>query len=249
VAGNLMVPEPVQLSQVVRVADRGVRAWTSRYVLQVTSADATCGLAAGLLAFEARFGDSEPRAIAYLWLALALPLLWLAALALSGAYDTRFIGVGSDEFRRVLNAGVCLTAAVALVSYAAKMDVARGYVVIALPTVTCLDLLVRYRLRKSLHRRRARGSCMRRVVVVGHADVISDLITELRRETHHGLTIVAACVAGRARPASIGGIPVAGKLTDVADVVSPGISRRPAPISAWPPRSSMSRDHARRSGP
>ncbi len=218
-AGNLTVPEPVQLSQVVRVADRGVRAWTSRYVLQVTSADATCGLAAGLLAFEARFGNSEPRAIAYLWLALALPLLWLAALALSGAYDTRFIGVGSDEFRRILNAGVCLTAAVALASYAAKMDVARGYVVIALPTVTCLDLLARYRLRKNLHRRRARGSCMRRVVVVGHADVISDLITELRRETHHGLSVVAACVAGRARPASIGGVPVAGKLTDVADVV------------------------------
>jgi exopolysaccharide biosynthesis polyprenyl glycosylphosphotransferase len=219
VAGNLTVPEPVQLSQVVRVADRSVSTWTSRYVLRVTAADAGCGLAAGLLAFEARFGSSEPRAIAYLWLALALPLLWLTALALSGAYDKRFIGVGSDEFRRVLNAGVCLTAAVALASYATKTDVARGYVVIALPTLTCLDLLVRYRLRKNLHRRRARGSCMRRVVVVGHADVISDLIRELRRETHHGLTVVAACVAGRARPASIGGVPVVGRLADVADVV------------------------------
>jgi exopolysaccharide biosynthesis polyprenyl glycosylphosphotransferase len=220
VAGNLTVPEPVQLPQVVRVADRDVRAWTSRYVLGVTAADASCGLAAGLLAFQARFGSSEPRAIAYLWLALALPLLWLAALALSGAYDTRFIGVGSDEFRRVLNAGVCLTAAVALASYATKMDVARGYVVIALPTVTCLDLLVRYRLRKNLHRRRARGTCMRRAVVVGHADVISGLIKELRRETHHGLDVVAACVAGRARPASIDGVPVAGRLTDVTEVVS-----------------------------
>jgi exopolysaccharide biosynthesis polyprenyl glycosylphosphotransferase len=220
VAGNLTVPEPVQLPQVVRVADRDVRAWTSRYVLGATAADASCGLAAGLLAFQARFGSSEPRAIAYLWLALALPLLWLAALALSGAYDTRFIGVGSDEFRRVLNAGVCLTAAVALASYATKMDVARGYVVIALPTVTCLDLLVRYRLRKNLHRRRARGTCMRRAVVVGHADVISGLIKELRRETHHGLDVVAACVAGRARPASIDGVPVAGRLTDVTEVVS-----------------------------
>lgn len=219
VAENLTVPEQVQLDRVVRVAGRGVRAWTSRYVLRVTAADATCALAAGLLAFKVRFGSSEAQAIAYLWIGLALPFLWLSALSLSGAYDTRFIGVGSDEFRRVLNAGVCLTAGIAFVSFAAKADLARGYVVVALPTLTCLDLLVRYRLRKGLHRLRARGSCMRRVVVVGHADVIADLICELRRETHHGLTIVAACVAGRARPASIDGVPVAGWLTDVADVV------------------------------
>jgi exopolysaccharide biosynthesis polyprenyl glycosylphosphotransferase len=219
VAGNLTVPEPIPLGEVVRVADRNVRAWTSRYFLRVTAADACCALAAGMLAFEARFGASDTWAIAYLWLAFALPLLWLAALALAGAYDTRFIGVGSDEFRRVLNAGVCLTAAVAVVAYATKTGLARGYVLVALPSLTCLDLLVRYRLRKGLHRLRAHGSCMHRVVVVGHADVISDLINELRRETYHGLTVVAACVAGRARPASINGVPVQGRLTDVADVV------------------------------
>lgn len=218
-AGNLTVPEPMRLDHVVRVTDHGVSTWTSRYVLRVTAADASCGLAAGLLAFEARFGDSEPRAIAYFWLALALPLLWLAALALSGAYDTRFIGVGSDEFRRVLNAAVSLTAAVAVAAYATKAGLARGYVLVALPSLTCLDLLMRYLLRKGLHRLRAHGSCMRRVVVVGHADVISDLISELRRDTYHGLIVVAACVAGRARPASINGVRVAGRLADVADVV------------------------------
>lgn len=218
-AGNLTVPEVAQLGRAGRVAAQGGRAWTSRYLRTVAFADAGCGLIAGALAFEARFGDVGHKANAYLWLGLALPLLWLAALALSGAYDARFVGVGSDEFRRVLNAGVCLTAAVALASYATKMDIARGYVVIALPTLTCLDLLVRYRLRKNLHRRRARGSCMRRAVVVGHADVISGLICELRRETHHGLDVVAACVAGRSRPGSIDGVPVAGRLTDVADVV------------------------------
>jgi exopolysaccharide biosynthesis polyprenyl glycosylphosphotransferase len=219
VVGNLTVPEPMRLGEVVRVADRGVRVWTSRYVRRVTAADACCALAAGLLAFEARFGVSATWAVAYFWLALALPLLWLAALALARAYDTRFIGVGSDEFRRVLNAAVCLTAAVAVVAYATKTGLARGYVLVALPTLTCLDLLVRYWLRKGLHRLRARGSCMRRVVVVGHPDVISDLISALRRETYHGLTVVAACVAGRARPTSINGVPVAGRLTDVAAVV------------------------------
>ena len=49
--------------------------------------------------------------------------------------------------------------------------------------------------------------------------MISGLISELRRDTHHGLNVVAACVAGQARPASINGVPVEGRLADVPDVV------------------------------
>ena len=41
-------------------------------------------------------------------------MLWVAALWLAGGYDVRFIGTGSDEFRRVLNAAVGLTAGVAI---------------------------------------------------------------------------------------------------------------------------------------
>ncbi len=219
-AGNLTVPEALHVEQSVRTVGRRVTPWTSRYLRVVTLADIGCGLTAGVLAFEVRFSVAGQRPNAYLGLGLALPLLWLAALALSGAYDTRFIGVGSDEFRRVLNAGVCLTAAVALASYATKAGVARGYVVVALPTLTCLDLVVRYRLRKRLHRRRARGTCMRQVVVAGHAGVIADLIGMLRRETYHGMTVVAACVAEPPRPAVIDGVPVAGGLDDIPDVVS-----------------------------
>jgi exopolysaccharide biosynthesis polyprenyl glycosylphosphotransferase len=118
-----------------------------------------------------------------------------------------------------LNAGVGLTAAIAVVSYAAKIDLAREYVVIALPCMTTIDLLGRYFLRKRLHRLRAQGSCMRKVVVVGHPDVISDLAAVLRRDTYHGLLIVGACAVGADRPATIEGIPVIGGLHSVADVV------------------------------
>ena len=88
----------------------------------------------------------------------------------------------------------------AIVSYATKTDLARGYVVIALPSLTVLDLLARLTLRKRLHKLRALGSCMRKVVVVGHLDVVADLAAVLRRETYHGLSVVAACVAGASGP-------------------------------------------------
>ena len=72
------------------------------------------------VAAQIRFGNNVTPT--YLALSLALPVLWIAALWLAGAYDVRFIGTGSDEFRKVLNAGVSLTAAVALFSYAINLS-------------------------------------------------------------------------------------------------------------------------------
>ena len=193
--------------------------WTTGYRRRALVADAGCALAGGLLAFQVRFNAQVSSAWVYLLLSLALPLVWLLSVWLAGGYDSRFIGVGSDEFRRVLNAGVCLTATVAIVAYAAKADLARGYVVLALPTLTALDLIARFRLRKRLHKSRRQGGCMQKVVVVGHPDVVADLAAELRRETHHGLSVVAACVVGPEQPAEIDRIPVIGGLGNVVTVV------------------------------
>lgn len=170
--------------------------WETGYLRTAVLADACCGLLAGLLAFTLRFDGNTLAGGYYLAVSLFLPALWLAAVGLAGGYDSRFIGVGTDEFRRVLNAGVFLTAAVAIVSYAAKADLARGYVVIALPMLTTLDLLARFALRKRLHRRRRDGQFMRKVVVVGDAAVAAELAASLRREAYHGLLVVAACVTG-----------------------------------------------------
>jgi len=218
-AENLTVPEPLQLGQVSRIAARSGATWQSNYLRQVVIADGGCGLVAGLLAFEVRFSGDAAGALGYFWLGLTLPLLWLGALALAGAYDARFIGVGTDEFRRVVNTGVCLTAAVAIVAYASKTDIARGYVVVALPCLTVFDLLARYWLRKRLHRLRDLGYCMRKVVVVGHPDVIAELATVLRRDAYHGLSVVAACVLGLECPDEIDGIPAVGGLVNVIDEV------------------------------
>ena len=218
-AEKITAPEPLQVGQVAQIAARSAAAWTASYLRRVVIADGCCGLAAGLLAFEVRFGADASGAPGYFWLGLALPVLWLAALALAGAYDTRFIGVGTDEFRRVVNTGVCLTAAVAILAYASKTDIARGYVVVALPCLTAFDLLARYWLRKRLHHLRTLGNCMRKVVVVGHPDVIGELAAVLRRDTYHGLSVVAACVLGPECPDEIDGIPAVGGLVNVIDEV------------------------------
>src|SRR5712691_2006876 len=202
-----------------RPATAGTKAWTTGYLRRAAVVDGACALAAGLLAAQARFGSEGHLPAAYLGFTCALPAVWCAAVLLAGGYDSRFIGLGSDEFRRVLNAAVTLMAGVAVLSYFAKLNLARGYMAVALPSVALLDLSGRYLLRKRLHRLRSLGWCTRRVVAVGHPEAVADLVTTLRRESYHGLSVVAICLAGPARTDEVADVPVAGELGSVSAAV------------------------------
>jgi exopolysaccharide biosynthesis polyprenyl glycosylphosphotransferase len=193
--------------------------WTRSYLRWAVLTDFGCGLAAGALALYVRFAGHGDLPASYVGFAVALPALWCSSVALAGGYGQRIFGAGSDEFRRVLNAAVGLAAGIAIISYAAKIDFARGYFVIALPSVAAVDLAARYRLRKHLHRLRRVGSCMQRVVAVGHAPAVADLVATLRRDKYVGLSVVGACLADRSRPAEVAGVPVFGELSSVSAAV------------------------------
>jgi exopolysaccharide biosynthesis polyprenyl glycosylphosphotransferase len=172
-----------------------------------------------VLALYVRFAGQGYRPASYIAFAIALPALWIGSVALAGGYEARFIGAGSDEFRRVLNAAVGLAAGVAIVSYAFNVDFARSYFLLALPSVAAVDLAARYQLRKRLHRLRIQGSCMQRVIAVGHAPAVADLVARLRRDKYNGLSVVGACLAGRTMLDEIAGIPVFGGLGKVSAAV------------------------------
>jgi exopolysaccharide biosynthesis polyprenyl glycosylphosphotransferase len=203
--------------QVERPTARRLSTWTRDYLREAALADLGCAAVGVFMAAQIRFGnDITPM---YLALSLALPVLWIASLWLAGAYDVRFIGTGSDEFRKVLNAGVSLTAAVAIFSYAINLELSRGYVVIALPSVTLFDLVARFAMRKRLHRLRASGRCLHNVVAVGHELAVADLVTELGRDRYHGLTVTGACVVRPGECDEVVGVPVYGGLDDITAAV------------------------------
>jgi exopolysaccharide biosynthesis polyprenyl glycosylphosphotransferase len=209
------------LAAVPRPALADPATWQGRYLQTLVAVDGVCALAGGLAALFIRFEDPALGQVPYVIFTLSLPFLWWLSVALARGYDPRIVGLGSDEFRRVFNAAMGLTAAIAIVSYATRGDVARGYVLIALPCTTVLDLAARYALRKRLHRRRVRsGAFMRRVIAVGHVDGVADLITELRREPHHGLTVVGACLTTESAETQVAAVPVCGGLERVESAVS-----------------------------
>jgi exopolysaccharide biosynthesis polyprenyl glycosylphosphotransferase len=197
-----------------RSAAGRLTAWVKGYLRAVVVADCACAGVGAFAAVELRFPKDVTGT--YIALSMALPILWLVSLSLAGGYDVRFIGTGSDEFRRVINAGVSLTAAVAIISYATNVELSRAYLLISLPSMTAMDLVARYAMRKRLHRMRLAGHCLLNVVAVGHELAVADLIIELRRDQYHGLRVVAACLASPAGRADVAGVPVYGGLDDVS---------------------------------
>jgi exopolysaccharide biosynthesis polyprenyl glycosylphosphotransferase len=201
-----------------RVLDRK-RGWEQRYLRTMVALDLAVGAAAGVLAYELRFGGELTRLTrTYLVLSILLPFVLVGALGLAKAYDRRFLYVGTQEYDRVIRGGLALTAAAAIASYALEIPTARSYVLIALPAATATLVVARFALRRQLHYRRDQGTCLRRVVIVGHELAIISLARQLSRERFHGLKVVGACV-----PAGSDGrigVPVYGTFDEVAAAVN-----------------------------
>jgi len=213
------------------------RKWERSYVAATIAIDTSAALVAATAAYMGRFGDHP--ASNYLWgyiaLSASLPVLWLAAMWVARAYETRFLTVGYEEFRRVLIAAVAVIATVGTFSWATKAEVARGYVIIALPLATMLTLLGRYSARKFVHRRRRTGDFMSNVLLVGHGHPAADLVRQMRRDAHHGMRIVGACVPNGSQSEELAavGVPVLGSFEDV-DKLVPGTAADAVAVLACP---------------
>ena len=167
--------------------------WEARYIKLLLVIDFGATLLATLAAFVLRF-QGDQYADWYLMFSVLIPPAWVALLAVAHAYERRVLFDGGEEYQRVLRAGARLTLGIALASYVAKVDIARGYLLIVLVLTTALSLVGRFVLRKVLHRARRGGAYMHRVLALGHATAVTQMIQQLHRRSHHGLQIVGACL-------------------------------------------------------
>ncbi|MFI7544411.1 sugar transferase [Actinoplanes sp. NPDC049599] len=211
------------------VRDRQIRdlaaqpGWRGRYAQRLCLIDWGVGLVASSSALLLRFGaySIEPFLWQYLLLTLLFPLAWIAVLALNRAYEPRHLFVGTDEYARVVRSGIGLIAGLAIISFAFDLRLARGYVLIAVPLATVVDLSARYVFRQLLHRSWARGERLHRVILVGHARAVADMTQRLRHESHHGLGIIGACLPpGPGGEVTAGLPPIYGNFDDVAAAVN-----------------------------
>ena len=202
--------------------------WTHRYQLQLVAIDLVAASVAVAVAFAGRFGalPSVEGLAVDLAFALAMPLGWIGVLALNRAYEGRVVGVGPTEFERVFRAFLHLSVLTGFVAYAFKQDVARGFIVVALPLALALDLAGRQAARASLRRRRARGEAMTPVLAIGGPESVARFAALLRKDRSAGMRVVGACVP----PAVVAdsdirhdlmafGVPVLGDVDSIRDSV------------------------------
>jgi exopolysaccharide biosynthesis polyprenyl glycosylphosphotransferase len=199
-----------------------VDVWERHYLRLVVLVDLAVILASTLLALHIRFGsaDHSVSGLSYPMLSVLLVPIWLGALLIARAYEMRFLGTGADEFKRVTTGSLRLMAVLAIVAYIFKIDLARGYVAVALPVGTVLLLLGRYGCRRWLHARRRGGQFMRRVIVVGGVDGVRDLASQLSHDPYVGYTLVGACLPTSSETFALPEVPVLGSLTQVLDAVA-----------------------------
>ena len=230
--GALALLEQLAEPPVARAVDeqqlpaRTTMRWQRKLVRLLVLSDLLGAVVAGVVAVEAR-----PPHGAYIAATLAFPFVWLLACAATRSYELRFLGTGSEEFKRVFDAGVRLLATVAVLSLAFKIDVARLYVVIIFPLAVVLTLLLRYVARQVLHHLRNQGRCLHRVVVVGRERSCAELVQQLRREPYAGFSVVGACI-DRPTTDRVEDVPVVGSSGSVIEALKATDADTVA-IGAW----------------
>ena len=135
-----------------------------------------------------------PTGLAYYAVVGLLPLVWIAAIGLTRGYESRYFGSGPEEFRSVLLAGIELIAVVAVTAYLARIEIARGVIVLSVPAMILLSFLVRYCVHFDLARRRYMGLRMRRVLIVGGIGQATMLRRQLEASSADGFQVVVTCV-------------------------------------------------------
>jgi exopolysaccharide biosynthesis polyprenyl glycosylphosphotransferase len=125
----------------------------------------------------------------------------------------------------VLAASFWTFGAIAIITLLLKVDIARGYLAVALPSGAIGLLLTRAIWRGYLARNRARGGYQTAVLVIGEIDAVESLANDLVRNPTDGYDVVAVGIPGYGPPrgehATVNGrmVPIIGGESDALEAI------------------------------
>ncbi|MFG6503087.1 sugar transferase [Microbacterium sp. P05] len=161
--------------------------------------------------------DSRISDFSYWTFSILLIVAWMWALTFNDSRSYRIIGTGSTEYVRIATTSVRLFGVVAIIAFLARIDVARGFLLISLPLGILVLLAERWLWRKWLGVKRKSGTHSARVLLVGSESSVSQIARELERSPSSGYTVVGACVPSGRIAGTIAGtdIPIMGSVSAV----------------------------------
>jgi exopolysaccharide biosynthesis polyprenyl glycosylphosphotransferase len=194
--------------------------WQRRYAATLRVSDFFVVSAAVLLSQFVRFGPTwTPTGYPHYYVTTYSALFiaaWLCALVAFRTRSPRLIGTGLEEYRRVVTASLSTFGVIAIVSLLLKLDIARGYLALALPVGAIGLVLTRWAWHRQIISKRSKGHCQTAVLAFGELDAVEHLVEELTQDPTEGYQVVGIAVPGygpsRGEHLTIGGhaIPVVG---------------------------------------
>ncbi|MFC6010634.1 sugar transferase [Nocardia lasii] len=187
----------------VRVRNSTQRqSWQAAFVQRLAVTDVIAVFGAVAAAQAIRFGGPVdpplawplPYEVGYSVVSLALALGWLALLHGYGSRTPQVVGAGSEEFRRLVSATLRLFGVLAILALLFRVEVARGYLAIALPVGLAGLVAGRLAWRVRLRRWRAQGRCLTSVLVVGAPEAAQAMATAFTDHPGSGYDVVGVCV-------------------------------------------------------
>ncbi|MET0861425.1 MAG: sugar transferase [Microbacterium sp.] len=177
------------------------RVWSRNYRLRLRLTDAATVLFAVGVAFFARFGHDESLnefsqvETQYGLISATIICAWLIALAAFRTQDSRVIGAGASEYKRIVNASATAFGLLAIVFLILNIDVARGYFLLALPIGTLGLLSAHWLWRQWLIAQRNHDHYLCRAVVVGTLDDVGYVIRQIQQKSGAAYNVVGAVVS------------------------------------------------------
>jgi len=202
--------------------------WRKRSSRLLRIVDAFVVIWAVVGAFLIRFGvDPEftptGQDLTYILLSAVLAAAWWFMLGAWNSRQSRILGSGPDEYKRVAAASLWLFGIIAIFSYVFRIETARGYVGLALPVGLLGLLLSRWLIRQHLSIRRGQGRSMSRLLLLGGPGAVSHLASTLHGAKHAGYLPVAVYMPNVETDTGVeasSGLKIVGHKPDIDSIVA-----------------------------
>jgi exopolysaccharide biosynthesis polyprenyl glycosylphosphotransferase len=130
----------------------------------------------------------------YSIISIVLIVSWSLVLGAFKTRDYRMVGSGATEYKLVVNASVRLFGLVAIAAFLFKLELARGYVLLAFPAGIVVLLFTRWIWRQWLSVQRSDGRFTTRLILVGTHSSNGAIRAELQKVREAGYDVVAMWV-------------------------------------------------------
>lgn len=203
-------PEPIRRRSARRIALR---------VLADAVAVSTALFTASIVRFEIMAG-APAAGVDYAAVTVAATPLWLFLFWLYGLYEPRQVLGPVNEFKQVFHGVVAGTVAIFIADSILKLDLARGWALLAMASGLVVVGGERLLVRKVLHFLRRRGGDPTRAIVVGTNREAQTVARMLAREGWLGYRILGFVDDDPAAPDDVTDHPVLGGTNDLHDLIA-----------------------------